>query len=159
MEISGSLSKNYCENCIWTYGKRTEMKPVYLQKYSALQWNQRYPGMFFLDSQIACWASLSHPTPEHLYIFQRVKKKEKLREGNRKEIRKGENKIYQGILKIGGKIHTQRWKMMSFSKLFKNSNPSNCLDLLLQGKVRNIPNTEERTKAFSTYFCSIFGEK
>lgn len=58
----------------------------------------------------------------------------------------------------GGEIHSQSWKMVSFSKLLKNSNPSNCLDLLLQGKGRNIPNAEERTKAFNMYFCSIFGE-
>lgn len=59
-----------------------------------------------------------------------------------------------------GEIHSQSWKtIMSFSKLLKNSSPSNCIDLLLQGKGRNIPNTEERAKAFNTYFCSIFGEK
>lgn len=46
-----------------------------------------------------------------------------------------------------------------FLKLFKNRNPSNCIDLLLWGKGRNIPNTEERAKAFNMYFCSIFGEK
>lgn len=87
-------------------------------------------------------------------------KKEILREGNRKETRKGKNQIYKGILTVGGKIHSQCWKMiMNFSKPLKNSDTSNCIDLLLHGKGRNIPNSEERAKALDAYFCSIFGEK
>lgn len=87
---------------------------MHLRTYSALEWDQRYSGTFFLDRQIAYRASLSHPRTWTLVYILASEKKEKLKEENRKEIRKGKNKIYKGILATGGKIHSQSWKMMCF---------------------------------------------
>lgn len=139
-EIGSNLGKNDCDNHIWIYARRIETKPEYLRTNSALEWDQRYIGIFF-PGQIAYWASLSHPhTSTLVYILASDKKRKaesRKQKGNQEG---GGGEYYKGILTTGGEIHSQSWKtIMTFSKLLKNSNPSNCIDLLLWGKGRNIP--------------------
>lgn len=99
-------------------------------------------------------------TLERCFIFQQVGKKSKLREGNKLERAEKKKKKDKGVVKTGGETYSQSWRTVtSFSAALKNSNHSNQLDVLWWGKGRNTGNTEERTKAFNTYFCSIFGKK